>query len=224
MKATKNQLLLIFLQDSEPMTRMMLRSRWQKKFGEQPDFKFLYPSLTELIDLDVILEFDIEDSGAIEWGSATHKEYGEIEFTDMNSYSGLDELLSLSSGAPAYVMENAAALTKEAADLGMGDALKKLKAMPIDSTAWTGRSRGFAFNEQTKKQMVTLLDQSIDSLSQSNLRNHEISQGLGLLKAVRILAETPDPPKEDIWSLLNKGAVIATIAGFFVPIIALLNK
>lgn len=205
------------------MTRGRIRYRWEKKFEKKNDFQFLYPSLTELLKMDVLAEFDVEDTGVLLNGSATHGEHGDIDFTDLQMISGLDELLGLSAGAPAFIMENVGSLTQDAIEMGMDKALAKLKAMPIDSTAWTGLPRGFVFTEEIKDKMLSLLDQSIESLSNSQLSNFEIGQGVGLLKAVRELADTPEPPKNDIWSILNKGSVIASLAGFFMPILGLLK-
>jgi hypothetical protein len=216
-------LFLLFLQEAEPLARPALRYRWEKKFGEQADYEFLYPALTELIRLDVVAEFDLEFAGVMDGASATHKEHGEIELADLTSYFGLDELLCLSRAAPAYAMEHVGALTREAGDLGLDKALATLLAMPIDSTAWTGLPRGFVFTEQTRQQLISMLEQADAALSRSGLSNFEVGQGSGLLKAALALAGTPEPPKSDIWSILNKGAAIASLASFFAPLLKLVR-
>ena len=221
MIATRHQLFLLFHQEAEPMTRPALRYRWEKKFGDQADYKFLYPALTELICFDVIAEFDLEFAGVMDSASATHKEHGDIDLADLTSYFGMDELLCLSRAAPAYAMEHAAALTRQAGDLGLDKALATLLTMPINSTAWTGLPRGFVFTEQTRQQLIFMLEQADAALSRSGLSNFEVGQGSGFLKAALALANTPEPPKSDIWSILNKGAAVASLASFFVPLLKL---
>ena len=104
------------------MTRPFLKYRFKQRFGEQDEPDYLYPSLSELIKLDVIAEYDIEFSGAIDGASATHKAHGDIDLSDISNYIGLDELLNLGRNSSSYAMENIGALTKEAADFGFDSA------------------------------------------------------------------------------------------------------
>ena len=201
------------------MARPMIRHRWQKHFGEQDDYDFLFPALTELIKMDVLSEFDLEYSGVIDDAIATHKEFGGIDMSDVSSYIGMDELVTLSRGAATYAMSHAQELTDEATNLGFDRALRSLTAMPIDSTAWTGLPRGFVFTEKTRCQLVDLLEKADAALVSSSLSNFEIGQGSGFLRAALLLANVPEPPQDDIWSILNKGAAIASLASFFAPLL-----
>ncbi|MBS0482701.1 MAG: hypothetical protein JSR96_11230 [Proteobacteria bacterium] len=222
MKASRTQLFLIFLDQGTPLSRHGVRYHLEKLFGKQEDFECLYPSLTELIRMEVIEEFDIETEGGVDSALYSHAEHGELQFDDFEAVFGIDEVLHLSRGAIAYAIEHTAELTDEAAKLGLPNALQSLISMPIDSTSWTGMPKGFVFSEQAKMQLVRLLDEASQALERSGLSNFEIGQGAAFLKSASILANAPEPPRNEIWSLINKGSAITGLASFFIPIVKFL--
>ena len=219
MKASRTQLFLIFLDQGTPLSRHAIRYQLQKLFGKQEDFECLYPALTELISLDVVEEFDIESEGGVDTALFSHPEHGDLKFDDFEVVIGIDEVLHLSRGAIAYAIEHTAELTDEAAKLGLPNALQSLVSMPIDSTSWTGMPRGFTFSEQTKCQLARLLEEASNALERSGLSNFEIGQGAAFLKSASILANAPEPPRNEIWSLINKGSAIMGLTSFFIPIV-----
>jgi hypothetical protein len=218
-RASREQLFLIFLDQGTPLSRHGLKYYLEKFFGKQEDFQCLYPALTELLKLDVVEEFDVESEGGVDTALFSHPEHGELKFEDFEVVIGIDEVLHLSRGAISYAIEHTAELTDEAAKLGLSNALQCLISMPIDSTSWTGMPRGFVFSEHTKTQLVNLLEEAANSLEKSGLSNFEIGQGAAFLKSASILANAPEPPRNEIWSLLNKGSAITGLASFFFPIV-----
>lgn len=224
MRASKNQIVLLFLQDPDPISITQLGYRWEKLFGEQNRKGFLNPALRELVSEEVLGEFDIEFSGAFDFASADHNSHGEIDLSELQNFFNLTELLGLSKGAVKFVYENALALADEAKRLGLDEALKTIMKLPVDSSAWTGATKGFRFTDENRLDLLKMLSDAELALDRSSLTNSEIGQGKGLIKAAIVLLNVPDPPEQDIWSILNRGATIATLASFFIGIVKYLES
>ena len=80
----------------------------------------------------------------------------------------------------------------------------------------------FFLAEERREKFLSLADQSVSEVGQSDLSNSEMAQARGYLTAARALAEVPDPPVDLIWTILQRANSIAGIASFFVALIALL--
>lgn len=207
------------------MSHYGIRYQFEKRFHEKnEDFKFLYPALTELVKSSVVEEYDIIHEGGVESALFIHPDHGDMQYTDFELVDGVDEVLHLGPGAIKFALEHASQLTDLSVEGGFDKALKTLTSLPIDSTAWTGLPKGFVFTERTKEQLIKLLDEAANALSSSNLTNFQIGQGVAYLRAAKILADAPEPPKNEIWALLQKGSAIASLASFFAPIFGIFKS
>jgi hypothetical protein len=82
-------------------------------------------------------------------------------------------------------------------------------------------SRFFA-SEPQKIRFIKEADDQLQAVEDADLTNSEKSQARGYLLAVKALADTPEPPADLIWTIINRAASIAGLAGFFLTLIALI--
>ena len=80
----------------------------------------------------------------------------------------------------------------------------------------------FFESEPQKTKFISETDDQLQAVENADLSNSEKSQARGYLIAAKALAETPDPPADLIWTIINRAASVAGIAGFFLTLIALI--
>jgi hypothetical protein len=91
-----------------------------------------------------------------------------------------------------------------------------------DAEIFGSPNRSFFNTDAGTQEFVSLVDHSLDEVQNSALSNAEKSQAQGFLSAAKALAETPEPPVDLIWMILNRGNSIAGIGSFFLALITLI--
>ena len=219
MKATKYQIFLVFINEGDPQSYYGLRHHLKKYFKlDVDDPQVIHPALGQLESAEAIAEFDVESEGGVDSALFSHPDHGDMNFSEFESVIGIESVYHLGRGAVAFAIENLAELTHLSAENGCDRALRALTSLPIDSTAWTGAPRGFVFTNESKLQIRNLVIEAQDSVSRSKVSNFETGQALAYLRCVEILLDAPDPPKDEIWKLLNKGSILSSISSIFITI------
>jgi hypothetical protein len=80
----------------------------------------------------------------------------------------------------------------------------------------------FFESEIRKGKFVSLTNDTLEQIEASDLSNSSKAQARGYLIAARALSETPDPPVDLIWTILQRANSIAGIASFLVALITFL--
>jgi hypothetical protein len=78
-----------------------------------------------------------------------------------------------------------------------------------------------ALTEATRFELVKELRLVEQAIEAATLTNEEKAQARAFVIAARMLAESPDPPDDLIWELIQRASNLAGIASLFVSIIAL---
>tara|TARA_B100000678_G_C18093239_1_gene455665 strand:+ start:147 stop:866 length:720 start_codon:yes stop_codon:yes gene_type:complete len=76
--------------------------------------------------------------------------------------------------------------------------------------------------ESRKAEFIAATNTSLEKVDDAKLSNSEKAQARGFLMAAKALAETPEPPVDLIWTILQRANSIAGIASFFVSLLALI--
>ncbi|HEX8238677.1 MAG TPA: hypothetical protein VF574_02950 [Allosphingosinicella sp.] len=76
--------------------------------------------------------------------------------------------------------------------------------------------------EENRIQLVAELARAEQALEKAELTNVGKAQGRAFVIAARVLAESPDPPHDVIWDLIQRANNLAGIASLLVAVIALL--
>lgn len=97
----------------------------------------------------------------------------------------------------------------------------------FDSDASAGNENAgpnlhFFASEPQKTRFIKEADDQLRAVEDADLSNSEKSQARGYLLAAKALADTPEPPADLIWTIINRAASIAGLAGFFLTLIALI--
>ena len=98
-------------------------------------------------------------------------------------------------------------------------------SLPDESTNQqlsSGPDLQFFQKESRKAEFVAATNKSLEQVEDAKLSNAEKAQARGYLVAAKALAETPDPPADLIWTVLERANSVAGIASFFVSLLALL--
>ncbi|MGB3803458.1 MAG: hypothetical protein WA935_05475 [Sphingopyxis granuli] len=216
---------LIILNEGDLESLHGIAHYYRKHFGLSSEAKIedLQSSIYRLEREDVICQFDIEADGDLDSAIYDHSEHGDIKFNDM-TIIGLDEKFCLGRRAIDYAFENRDALCEKAIDHGFTKAAAVLTDLPIDSAGWTGLDANFQLNEEIKLKLLKMLTEAEKTLSSSASNDRDVGQGLAFVRSAKILCEAPDPPKRDIWTMINRASSILSIASVFTPILALFGK
>lgn len=216
---------LVLLNEGELESLHGIAHYYRKHFGLDSIHKIedLSASLHRLEQGDIICRFDIEMDGDLDSAIYDHSEHGDIKFNDM-TIIGLDEKFCLGRRAIDYAFENRDSLCEKAIDHGFTKAASVLKDLPIDSSGWTGFDSHFQLSEEVKLKLLKMLNEAAKTLSGSSSNDRDIGQGLAYVRSAIILCEAPDPPKRDIWTMINRASSILSIASIFTPILALFGK
>ena len=91
----------------------------------------------------------------------------------------------------------------------------------IDSSSWTGLRTDFEITQDKAVSIVRYLDELEIRLQALDISQEVRAQARAFVIASRTLAEAPQPPAEMIWQLLNRGAMLAGVAGLFVAVLGL---
>jgi hypothetical protein len=97
--------------------------------------------------------------------------------------------------------------------------------LPIDETEQKVVAKPdveFFRAESRKAEFVAATNKSLEKVDDAKLSNSEKAQARGYLMAAKALAETPEPPVDLIWTILQRANSIAGIASFFVSLLALI--
>lgn len=86
----------------------------------------------------------------------------------------------------------------------------------------SGPNPDFFKSESRKQSFVDAVDRTVSEVEASSFTNSEKAQAHGFLMAARALSETPDPPVDLIWSILNRANYLAGIGSFFIALITLI--
>ena len=76
--------------------------------------------------------------------------------------------------------------------------------------------------DASKAKFVGKAETQLKAVEQSQLSNADKSTARGYLIAAKALADTPEPPVDIIWTILQRANSVAGIASFFVALVALL--
>jgi hypothetical protein len=88
----------------------------------------------------------------------------------------------------------------------------------VESSAWTGRT----LSTTQKAELVVNLDEALTKIDSLTLTQEKRAQARAFLRAVRELADAPDPPFDLIEFMLRHVDRIIGIAGFFVGVASLM--
>lgn len=91
----------------------------------------------------------------------------------------------------------------------------------ISSSSWTGLPSDFDLTEERREKLVALLRDSEEALDAIGAGNAEKAMARAYIVAAKVLAETPDPPADLIWELINRASQISGVASLFVSLISL---
>lgn len=86
-----------------------------------------------------------------------------------------------------------------------------------------GRSSIGRLGEAERVKLLTSLQMAEQHLDDLKLGNLERSQALSYIVAMRVLAESPEPPADLIWELATRANNIAGVAALFISIIGLFS-
>jgi hypothetical protein len=216
---------LILLNEGDLESLHGIAHYYRKHFGLDSEVQIedLNSSIYRLEREDILCRFDIEMDGELDSAIYDHNEHGDIKFNDL-TIIGLDEKFCLGRRAIDYAFENRDALCERAIDHGFTKAAAVLTDLPIDSTGWTGFDSSFQLSEEVKLKLLKMLSEAEKTLSGSVSNDRDVGQGLAFVRSAMILCEAPDPPKRDIWTMINRASSILSIASIFTPIIALFGK
>jgi hypothetical protein len=101
-------------------------------------------------------------------------------------------------------------------NLGVAEELSRDRAIAA------GPNPDFFKSESGKQAFAIAVDKAAVEVEGSGLTNSEKAQAHGYLTAARALSDTPDPPVDLIWSILNRANYLAGIGSFFIALITLI--
>jgi len=99
-----------------------------------------------------------------------------------------------------------------------------LRQTAVDSSSWTGRPNPVVLDEERRERIAHELTRIQGELENLTLTNSERSQVVALVLAAKVLAESPNPPGDLIWEIVERASSIASVASLFIAIIALLRS
>ena len=85
-----------------------------------------------------------------------------------------------------------------------------------------GPDMAFFRSDDRKEAFLRTAENEIEQVAASDLSNAQKSQAVGFLTAAKALAETPEPPVDLIWTILNRASAFAGIGSFFISLITLI--
>ena len=85
-----------------------------------------------------------------------------------------------------------------------------------------GPDMDFFRSDDRKEAFLRTAASEIEQVAASDLSSAQKSQAVGFLTAAKALAETPEPPVDLIWTILNRASAFAGIGSFFIALITLI--
>ena len=221
MSDIKNRLLLLFLEDTKLFTDDALLKRYKEAYGDNGDGAEAYEAIQELSRHDELVEFDPEYEAFNDFISVTHKEFGDIEFSDLD-IQGMDSFLALGPKSVATIIENADGLAEFATDAGLSKALMYLKNLPVDASNWTGLPKGFTFTKEVQQKVIVALENARVELEGLSLSNAQHAKASAYIDCALIMAQAPDPEPDVVaflikrlWMVLAGVGLLADLKGIF---------
>ena len=93
----------------------------------------------------------------------------------------------------------------------------------VNSSNWTGIPPETVITRENQFALIHLLDDVKNELSNLDLTNSQKDQAISYLVASKMLAESPDPPADLIWEMINRANQVCGIASLFVSLFALFS-
>ncbi len=89
-----------------------------------------------------------------------------------------------------------------------------------DSSAWTGLPSDIELSETRRAELMVLLDDAERALDAVGSLNSEKAMARAYIIAAKTLADTPSPPVDLIWEMVNRANQLCGITSLFVSIFA----
>jgi len=217
-EAYELRIVAIMLEASKLQTWSQISSKFSSKFGSQKDYQLFRAALGKLRDNGTLIEFSPEYEAIETAVSVSHPTHGDLEPYDLE-FTGMDEFLSLGPASVNLINERSSVLAEFAAELGLANALDRLRRLPIDSRKWTGLPSAFVFNDAVKSRCVSLLEEAKSELSNER-QNSKVDHAHDLITAALVLAQTNEPEPELVWLIVQR---LAAVIGLTQAVIGLQN-
>jgi len=99
-----------------------------------------------------------------------------------------------------------------------------LPRLAIDSGKWTGLPSQLELTQERLQRLISELARVEREIGDLPLSNSEKAQIRSMVLAAKILAESPDPPADLIWELIERANSLAGLASLFVALLALFRS
>lgn len=121
---------------------------------------------------------------------------------------------------PSYLTDAVAGFAKqiEAANPTAETEISSISSADGDDIrSWDGLKQ-IDVNDTNKDKFILAVSTALEQLDQNDLTNEQKSQSRVYLIAAKELADTPEPPSDIIWELIQRAGAICGILGLFLPI------
>jgi hypothetical protein len=190
--------------------------------GPMSDFIAAVGSLTQLdyveIDRDLKPRDELQDFSNIRLTNA-----GQAFYDNGNRFvQGPDQGTGTPPPSNAILTEAGDFLVTEDGDYLVTEAeVGSELGEAYNSASWTGLPSNFVISQGFQSELIELLNTAERNLESVGASNSEKAIARAYIVAARTLAETPEPPADLIWEIVNRANSLAGIASLFVSIIAL---